>query len=131
LCIESIYAQLEACSVSVDASGVYAYLKGPVDSQHRVCQNDGKVPHVWEGSFIAFGDILLKAGEGTAKALGMYETAKNAPNFGEWPYQRELQDRIDNVEQNAERWADKDPLNDPPIWLLAGHVCSGCHQRSK
>jgi hypothetical protein len=119
----------EACGYKQDASGSFEYLAGPQDYQHHVCNNEGMVPHVFEGVFLTYGDYALKAGFAPDKVRAIYSSAKNSPTYATWPYASELEKRLDQVDARAALYADQDPLNDPPLWTATGQVCVGCHQK--
>jgi hypothetical protein len=121
-------AVLDTCGMKKDAAGNEQYLKGPLPGALRPCNDDGIVPHVWEGFFINYGDLLLKAGKGADEARSAYERAKLAPRFDKWPFATALQDRIDHADDRAALYADGDASNDPKLWLQDGHICTGCHQ---
>jgi hypothetical protein len=118
-----------ACQQTADSSGVFPYPAGPIDAPRRVCNNEGIVPHVYEGTFITFGDFVLRSGQTPDQARAVYRSAMNSPTFAEWPFASELQARIDQADQRAALYADDDPSNDPPLWPSSGHLCVGCHQR--
>ncbi len=119
----------EACGYAKGADGSFQYLAGPQDYQHHVCNNEGIVPHVFEGVFITYGDFALKAGLGADRARPLYKSAQNSPTYSSWPHAAELEQRLVDVEANAALYADTDPVNDPVQWTLTKHVCVGCHQK--
>jgi hypothetical protein len=125
-----LQAVLDECGAQ-DSSGKFNYVEGPLPSALRPCNDDGIVPHIWEGFFINYGDLLLKAGKGADAAWSAYEAAKLAPRFDKWPFAAALQDRIDHVADRATLYADSDPSNDPKIWMQDGHICTGCHQDTR
>jgi hypothetical protein len=124
-------AVMKGCKSEPDAAGVYPYVKGPVEAERRLCNNDGMAPHLWEGLLINYGDVLLKSGAGAARARGAYASVKNSPTYADWPFARELEERIAQADERAARYADANPLNDPVPWFLDGKICRGCHQRSR
>jgi hypothetical protein len=126
--LPSMQAVLDTCNSKKDSTGGYDYDKGPLPSDLRVCNDEGIVPHVWEGFLINYGDLLLKAGKGADQARAMYHAATRAPRFDKWPFASALQDRIDQADSRAALYADGDPSNDPKIWMQDGHICTGCHQ---
>jgi hypothetical protein len=126
--IPNLEAVVQTCGSDASATGELAYDPGPLPSALRVCNDEGIVPHVWEGFLVEYGDALLKAGQGADAARAKYRSAMNAPRFDEWPYASELQDRIDHADQRAGLYADGDPGNDPTLWNQEGHICRGCHQ---
>jgi hypothetical protein len=129
--LPNMQSVLDTCKATKDSTGEYAYEKGPLPSALRVCNDEGIVPHVWEGFLINYGDLLLKAGKGADEARTMYHAATQAPRFDKWPFASALQDRIDKADARAALYADDDPSNDPKIWMQDGHICTGCHQDSK
>jgi hypothetical protein len=129
--LPELQAVLDTCGAKTDASGSVEYLKGPLPSALRVCNDDGMVPHVWEGFLMNYGDLLLKAGKGADAARAIYAGAKAAPRFDKWPYASALEDRIDHADDRAALYADSDTTNDPQIWMQEGHICTGCHQDEK
>ncbi|HVW28753.1 MAG TPA: hypothetical protein VHC69_25480 [Polyangiaceae bacterium] len=129
--LPEMQAVLDTCGAKTDASGGAVYPKGPLPTELRPCNDEGIVPHVWEGFLLNYGDLLLKAGKSADEARAMYEGAKAAPRFDEWPYASTLQDRIDDADDRAALYADSDPSNDPKIWMQDGHICTGCHQDEK
>jgi len=126
--LPSMQGVLDTCNAKKGSTGEYGYDKGPLPSALRVCNDEGIVPHVWEGFLINYGDLLLKAGKGADQARAMYQAAKQAPRFDKWPFASALQDRIDQADSRAALYADGDPSNDPKIWMQDGHICTGCHQ---
>lgn len=129
--LPELQAVVDTCGIQQNADGSTGYLKGPLPSALRVCNDDGIVPHVWEGFMLNYGDLLLKGGKSADEARAMYGNAKLAPRFDKWPFAAALQDRIDHAEDRAALYADGDPSNDPKIWMQDGHVCTGCHQDTK
>ena len=119
----------EACGYTQDSSGSFQYLSGPQDYQHHVCNNEGIVPHVFEGVFLTYGDYALKAGFAPDRVRAIYNSAKNSPTYARWPYASALEQRLAEVEARAALYADQDPLNDPPMWTQGKQVCVGCHQK--
>src|SRR5262249_23761482 len=120
-------AVMDLCQAPKDSSGAYGYRKGPLPASLRVCNDEGIVPHVWEGFFVTYGDMLVKAGR-VDDGRAMYQSVPHSPRFADWPFASALQDRMDSAEQRAALYADGDPKNDPALWNDDGHVCTGCHQ---
>jgi hypothetical protein len=129
--LPEMQAVLDICGAKNDGTGTTEYLKGPLPSALRPCNDDGIVPHVWEGFFISYGDLMLKARKSADDARAMYEAAKLAPRFDKWPFASALQDRIDQADSRAGLYADTDASNDPKIWMQDGHICTGCHQDNR
>lgn len=129
--LPNMEAVLNTCGMQKDDAGNFRYLEGPLPASLRPCNNDGIVPHVWEGVLVHYGDVMLKAGKSAAEARKVYEAAKRAPRFDKWPFASELQDRIDHAGDRAALYADGDESNDPALWSQDGHVCTGCHEDSR
>jgi hypothetical protein len=110
-----------------DAQHSYRY---PVDPARApdpgVCLDEGIVPHCFEGIFIVFGDIALKAKGDAELARALYRSAQTAPNYTFWPYAPDLEQRIEQADDRAARFHDADPFNDPDMWSTK--ICVGCHQ---
>lgn len=112
-----------------NAETAFVYPSDPSQTPSpHVCLDDGIVPHVWEGIFILFGDLALKAGWDTPRALAIYRSAQTAPAYKTWPFAGVLEQRIAQAAENARLFADQNPLNDPGLWVTSGHICTGCHQ---
>ena len=95
----------------------------------RVCWNSWIAPHNFEGFFLNFGDMLVKAGD-TAAAVKMYENARLAPDHASWPYRHLLDDRIANAARNVEAFRRRDaPPGAPTIMVQSSYACMGCHQQ--
>jgi hypothetical protein len=127
--VRDVSAYVEDCGLTPDQTGSYAYLSGPLEFERHVCNNEGIVAHSWEGASFVLGDVLLKSGA-VDRARAMYNSAKNSPSYDEWPFASELEQRIASADQFAAQYADDDAWNDPPLWILSGRVCRGCHQAS-
>lgn len=97
-------------------------------SRSRVCLNDGMVPHVWEGVFVAFGDTALRSGWSAARARALYRSARTAPNYETWPFAEQLDARIASADERAALYADTNAANDPLVWGNTRYNCVGCHQ---
>ncbi|MDP8999622.1 MAG: hypothetical protein M3O46_05865 [Myxococcota bacterium] len=128
--VSHMFAVLDACQQLPDASGVYMYPAGPLDTKRRPCNDEGIVFHVFEGFFLHFGDYLLKAGWTADKVRPIYRSAMNSPTFGHWPFAPQLQQRIEQADQRAALYADSDPTNDPILFSASGQQCLGCHQNT-
>jgi Putative transposase len=93
----------------------------------RVCLNESIVPHVWEGYFMSYGDMALKAGWDAERVRALYRSAKTSPDYEDWFYRDVLDQRIADADKGVAAFADEDPWNDPLIWTAGGTVCTGCH----
>jgi hypothetical protein len=95
----------------------------------RVCWNSWIAPHNFEGFFLNFGDMLVKAGEPTL-AVAMYANAKLTPDYASWPYRDALEDRMRNATRYTSPFRQVQPSGtEPRIMSLTQFNCMGCHQR--
>ncbi|WP_431113001.1 hypothetical protein [Variovorax paradoxus] len=97
----------------------------------RVCWNSWIAPHNFEGFFLNFGDMLVKAGEWkTAKVA--YANAKHSSSYSEWTLAPVLEERIQSAENNVEKFAApavKRAGIEPAMMLQSKFACVACHQK--
>lgn len=128
--LDDMLALANECAYdSGDDLTAYRYPTPPskAPSPH-VCMNEGIVPHSFEGVFMLFGDLALKAGWPIERVRALYRSAQTAPNYATWPFAPLLEERIEKAEDHARLAADANPLNDPELWVTSGRICRGCHQ---
>jgi hypothetical protein len=95
----------------------------------RVCWNSWIAPHNFEGFFLHFGDMLVKAGE-PERAVTMYHNARLTPDFAAWPFKDVLERRIAEAPRNVEAFRRPDPPPDGPTMMVRSrYSCVGCHQQ--
>jgi hypothetical protein len=96
----------------------------------RVCWNSWIAPHNFEGFFLNFGDMLVKAGE-PQKAVTMYRNARLTSDYATWPYRHLLEDRIANAARNVEAFRRPEALPGDAATMMvrSGYACMGCHQQ--
>jgi hypothetical protein len=95
----------------------------------RVCWNSWIAPHNFEGFFLNFGDMLVKAGD-PETAMKVYRNARYSPEYSSWAYRDVLEDRIRNATENVTAFQqDNPPPGAPTIMLRSRFACVGCHQR--
>jgi hypothetical protein len=95
----------------------------------RVCWNSWIAPHNFEGFFLNFGDMLVKANE-PEKAVTMYRNARLTPDHATWPYRHVLDERIAGAARNVEAFRRPDPPSGgPTIMVRSRYACVGCHQQ--
>ena len=94
----------------------------------RVCWNSSIAPHNFEGFFLNFGDMLVKAGEPEI-AVTMYANAKLTPDYAQWKYRDVLEDRLRNAAAYVEPFRqDKPAPGAPRIMGQSRFACMACHQ---
>ena len=94
----------------------------------RACWNSWIAPHNFEGFFLNFGDMLVKAGD-PATAVKMYGNAKLTPDYATWPYKQVLEERITNAAANVEVFRRQDAPPGTPDHDPLDVACMGCHQQ--
>ncbi len=98
------------------------------DGPKRVCWNSWIAPHNFEGFFLNFGDMLVKAGQPEI-AVAMYRNAKPAREYAAWPYKAVLEERIANASKNVEAFRKPEPGPDSTTLMVRStFACMGCHQ---
>jgi hypothetical protein len=98
------------------------------DGPQRVCWNSWIAPHNFEGFFLNFGDMLVKAGQPEV-AVAMYRNAKQAREYAAWPYKAVLEERIANASKNVQAFRRSEPGPDSPTLMVRStFACTGCHQ---
>jgi hypothetical protein len=95
----------------------------------RVCWNSWIAPHNFEGFFLNFGDMLVKAGQ-PELAVVMYGNARHAREFGAWPYRTVLEERIRDAASNAEAFRRPEPAaGAATLMVRSPFACMACHQQ--
>jgi hypothetical protein len=95
----------------------------------RVCWNSWIAPHNFEGFFLNFGDMLVKAGQPDT-AVVMYGNARHAREYPAWPYRAVLEARIRDAAKNVEAFRRSEPGPDSATLMgRSTFACMGCHQR--
>lgn len=133
--LEWQWTTLDRCAGSrIDrkAPDFAAYMALATDSGPRsVCWNSWIAPHNFEGFFLNFGDMLVKAGDWrTAKVA--YANAKLSASYSEWKLAPVLEARIQSAQSNVERFAApavKKSGNEPAMMLQSKFACVACHQK--
>ena len=101
----------------------------PGEGPKRVCWNSWIAPHNFEGFFLNFGDMLVKAGE-PQRAAVMYGNARLAAEFSTWPYKGLLDDRIANATPERGGLPAPGPTAEGPTMMVRSrYSCMGCHQQ--
>jgi hypothetical protein len=99
------------------------------DGPRRVCWNSWIAPHNFEGFFLNFGDMLVKAGQ-PELAVTMYRNAQHAREYAAWPYRSVLEARIRDAQQNVEAFRRTAPGPDATTLMVRStFACMGCHQQ--
>jgi hypothetical protein len=99
------------------------------EGPRRVCWNSWIAPHNFEGFFLNFGDMLVKAGQPDL-AVTMYRNARHAREYAAWPYKAVLEARIRDAADNVEAFRRTEPGPDSATLMVRStFACMGCHQR--
>jgi tetratricopeptide (TPR) repeat protein len=100
----------------------------------RIVPNSWVAPHNIEGYFMSYGDLLVKSGN-WEQAIPIYELAKYAPDYENWPYRDVLERRIRNAQQNVDHF--RKPVGkgeiaglETAVMLQTAMACRACHQMS-
>jgi hypothetical protein len=73
---------------------------------------------------MSFGDLALKAGWSADRVRAIFQSAKTAPTYDQWPFKDLLKSRIAAADGLAAGGLDFASSFD-----LGPHICSGCHQK--
>jgi hypothetical protein len=94
----------------------------------RVCWNSWIAPHNFEGFFLNFGDMLVKAGEPDL-AGRMYANAKRTQDYATWKYRDVLEDRMRNAAGYVAAFRQENPAPGVPRMMGQSRFsCMACHQ---
>ncbi len=96
----------------------------------RVCWNNEKTPHGFEGFFFGFGDMLVKNGQPDIAKI-MYANAKLSPDYEQWGFQKQLDERIASADSRALAYQSPDPTQHPPTLINMPYACGSCHAKGE
>ncbi|MCB0640161.1 MAG: hypothetical protein KDC44_00915, partial [Phaeodactylibacter sp.] len=102
--------------------------------RNRIVPNSWVAPHNIEGYFMSYGDLLVKSGN-WEQAIRIYELAKYAPDYENWPYRDVLERRIRDAQLNVGLF--RQPIVqgtivglDAAVMVQTSIACRACHQMS-
>ncbi len=96
----------------------------PTEGPKGFCWGSARVPHGFEGSWMIFGDLLVKSGNLVA-ARRAYLNAQLGVNYSRWKYKPELEQRLaSDLLARYATYASHDPAN----WATIGNPAHGCTQ---
>ena len=99
-------------------------VKPPTDGPYGFCWGSARVPHGYEGSWLIFGDLLVKSGNLKA-ARRAYENATLGVNYSRWKHKSDLEQRLaSDLTQRYATYGSHDPAN----WATIGNTTYGCTQ---
>ena len=99
-------------------------VKPPTDGPYGFCWGSARVPHGYEGSWLIFGDLLVKSGNLKA-ARRAYENATLGVNYSRWKHKSDLEQRLaSDLAQRYATYGSHDPAN----WATIGNTTYGCTQ---
>lgn len=126
--LDSVFESMYLCFGEVDRENPSVEGLTLVDSEwvRRACLSNEIAPHSNEGFWLTSGDLFLKNGDIELSRI-LYNNAKLSPSYDSWSYKEVLTNRIEQIEDFAQRWADDNPNNDP-IDYGADTPCKFCHQ---
>ena len=100
----------------------------------RACWNSWIAPHNWEGFCLNWGDMLVKSGQ-LDEAKKIYNLAKQSDTYSEWPFKKELETRLNEVQENEiafNKLIDEQNIQQQKVIMFHSKMaCMGCHQMSQ
>jgi hypothetical protein len=101
-------------------------VKQPTEGPTGFCWGSPRVPHGHEGSWMFFGDLLVKGGKLEA-ARRAYLNAQLGPNYNRWKFKADLEQRLaSDLMARYATYASHDPANWAPIGVPI-YGCTQCH----
>jgi hypothetical protein len=124
--VDAMWKTLDVCAGSeIDrARPEYVARQG----QDRVCGNDAKAPHNFEGFFLTMGDMLVKNGE-PEKARAIYANARRVPGFATWKWKGVLETHEREADLRAKRYEADESKMWPNEAADSAPACVRCHAR--
>ena len=106
-------------------------VQAPTEDHHKkFCWGSARVPHGYEGAWLIFGDLLVKAGR-MQEARTAYQNAKLGPNYTRWKYKDVLEQRLTgNLEQRRTSYTNRDANQWASIGLPP-YSCTQCHASAR
>ncbi len=111
----------------------YLALEAKESDPHRkrACWNSAIAPHNLEGFFLNMGDMLVKSGDWQT-GLKIYENAKLAVDYSNWPYRGVLEERMATAEANVElfrrQYKNSAVITERTMMFNSKFSCMACHQ---
>ena len=96
----------------------------------RVCWNNEKTPYGFEGFLLGFGDMLVKNGQPDIAKI-MYANAKLSPEYEQWGFQKQLDERVATADSRAQAYQSADAAQHPPTLINSPYACVACHAKGK
>jgi hypothetical protein len=108
-----------------------AYMEPPTSEDFaKFCWGSARVPHGFEGSWMIFGDLLVKGGHLDA-ARRAYLNARLSPNYDRWKYKDHLEQRLTaDLSQRQATYLNRDPTQWAPIGVPI-FSCTQCHASAR
>ena len=130
--VEDFWNSVERCAGRKLDRGNPAYpvlLPSASEDAKRFCENSRVAPHVREGLFLIFGDVLVESGQ-PAVAKKVYELAKTGEDYKDWTFRPLLESSIRDAELNSRALASggAGALEQYQARIHA-HSCVACHGR--
>ena len=134
--LEMMWKNLDVCfNTKIDRNNpdVSSFMQTFLPIGHkRFCLNSEIAPQNFEGFFMIFGDLLVKAGK-PAVAKVMYANAKLLPSFHTWSMRDKLLEKIATADQNVAAFKlPVSPTTRPNFETITFHTeksCMVCHQK--
>jgi hypothetical protein len=128
--LEQQWKTLEVCfgTRDIPTAANFQRARETKEGHQRACWNSWIAPHNFEGFFLNFGDMLVRAGD-VQRARGIYEAAKLSATYDTWPYRRVLERRLASLDGLQARFASADRSEPEHTTMFnAAFSCTGCHQ---
>ncbi len=99
------------------------------EGDNRACWNSVIAPHNFSGFFMNMGDMLVKSGDWQT-GIQIYQNAKLAKNYPQWPYRKMLENRILHARENVKNFQHENKMDsaNKNILFNSGYGCMACHQ---
>ena len=96
----------------------------------RACWNSWIAAHNWEGFFLNFGDMLVRAGD-RANAQTMYQATQLSKTYANWPYRDVLERRLANLDALQQKFANASDVETEMVTMTnSTFACMACHQKT-
>jgi hypothetical protein len=126
--LEQQWQTLEVCFGGRVLPSKAVFARETKEGHQRACWNSWIAPHNWEGFFLNFGDMLVRAGD-LPNARAMYEATRLSDTYAQWPYREVLERRLAGLDglKSAFASAERGEAERTTMFNSA-FSCMGCHQ---
>ncbi len=128
--LEQQWQTVELCfkSRAMPTAGTFNASLERHEGHARACWNSWIAPHNFEGFFLNFGDMLVRAGD-LPNARLSYEATKLSATYAQWPYRGVLERRLASLDALGARFTAAAPTEQEQVTMFnSAFACTGCHQ---